>query len=353
MSTAVLTSLMLLSPAQVPAPPQPQSQDPSAATAWAAKIFRDASGNVPSGHDFGTVPKGAQLLHRFPMTNIYAVPLQILTRVSCDCVSVTASPQTLQPRESGTLDIAMDTRKFNGSKQVTVYVTVVSPVSQTQQQFSSTATLSITGFCRGDVTLNPGQAQFGVVSRGQPAERTVDITYAGQQNWQTWKLEAVVAGDSAPFDVRYQELARRPGQVTYRVALALKADTAPGSLKGDLQLQSNDPNNRLVPVPYDVTVQAPLRVSPEFTNFGTVRVGEPQSRRIILSGNKPFKVLAVDGKADGVIVEGSTAALQVHTLTIKYTPTAPGALANTLVIKTDLDGGATVTARLGATAAAQ
>src|SRR4051794_5552632 len=101
MRTAVLASLVILALA-----PTAPAQD-----GWAAKVFTpDAGGKPPAGHNFGTVPKGAQLQHRFPVTNIYAVPLQIQTRVSCDCVSVTASPQTLQPWESGTLDIAMDTR---------------------------------------------------------------------------------------------------------------------------------------------------------------------------------------------------------------------------------------------------
>lgn len=321
------------------------AQDAGSANAgWAGKVFRDSTGNVPSGHDFGTVPKGAQLLHRFPMTNIYAVPLQIVTRVSCDCVSVTASPQVLQPRETGSLDIAMNTLRFNGPKQVTVYVTVMN------QQYSSTFTLSITGFCRGDIVLEPGQAQFGMVPRGQSVARTVDVRFGGMQNWQTWQLTGVAANDSAPLDVRFQEMERRPGSVTYRVALTLKPDAAAGSFKGDLQLQSNDPNNRLVPIPYDVTIQAPLTVSPELTSFGTVKVGETQTRRVLLRGNKPFRVIAVEGQGDGVSIEGGGAPASVQALTIKYSPSAPGATQKALLIKTDLDGSATVTARVNGTA---
>jgi len=38
------------------------------AQGWAEKMFKDGL-----THDFGTVPHGAQLFHRFTMTNIYAV----------------------------------------------------------------------------------------------------------------------------------------------------------------------------------------------------------------------------------------------------------------------------------------
>src|SRR5436190_1999692 len=46
---------------------------PSApAQSWAEKMFKDGT-----NHDFGSVPRGGVLFHRFVMTNIYAVPLDI------------------------------------------------------------------------------------------------------------------------------------------------------------------------------------------------------------------------------------------------------------------------------------
>ncbi|NBY00703.1 MAG: DUF1573 domain-containing protein, partial [Planctomycetes bacterium] len=57
------------------------------AQAWADKMFKD--GLV---HDFGVVPKGAQLFHRFTITNIYAVKMEIVNiRSGCGCTSATAS----------------------------------------------------------------------------------------------------------------------------------------------------------------------------------------------------------------------------------------------------------------------
>jgi hypothetical protein len=41
---------------------------------WAAKLFGPPENLV---HDFGTVPRGAQLHHAFVMTNVYAVPIEI------------------------------------------------------------------------------------------------------------------------------------------------------------------------------------------------------------------------------------------------------------------------------------
>src|SRR5438093_8303904 len=150
-------------------------------TGWAGKLFTAAAQDhkTQTGHDFGFVPKGAQLKYRFPLTNIYAVPLQIVTSVSCGCVTVSTSPQILQPRESGVLDLNMDTLKWAyGPKQVSVYVTVMNA------QYSSTTTLVITANSRADIQLEPGLAMFGVVPKGQAATREVIVRYTGQQAFQ-------------------------------------------------------------------------------------------------------------------------------------------------------------------------
>jgi hypothetical protein len=55
--------------AQASQPQQPQAQP------WAAKLFGPSANLV---HDFGTVPRGAQLHHDFVMTNIYGVPIEIM-----------------------------------------------------------------------------------------------------------------------------------------------------------------------------------------------------------------------------------------------------------------------------------
>src|SRR5262245_22921610 len=102
MRMVVLAALGLLM-AALPIPAQDQP------TTWAAKLLKDDTGKIPSGYNFGSVPKGALLQHRFPITNIYAVPLTITTDVSCTCVTVTPKVQTLQPKETSVIDVAMDT----------------------------------------------------------------------------------------------------------------------------------------------------------------------------------------------------------------------------------------------------
>lgn len=322
------------------ATPQVRAQEQS--VGWASKLFRGDDGKIPTGHDFKTVPRGAMLQFRFPMKNIYAVPLQITTSVSCGCVTATPNPPTLEPNGSGTLDLTMDTNKFIGDKTVTVEVRVMHP------QYWSSAYLTIHAFCRGDVMLEPSQAVFGSVPVGQPATREVMVRYSGVQPWQ---ITGIAAGQTAPFDVRYQEAYRQAGQVGYKVKLTLKTDAAAGSLKGDLQLTTNDPNYPVVLVPYDAMVQAPLTASPEVVRFGSVPIGASVEKRVNLRGNQAYRITKVDGEGDGLTVKDSRPdPATVHVLVIKFQPSQAGPIQRTLTVHTSLAGGATATIRVEGTA---
>src|SRR6267378_795383 len=233
-------------------------------TSWAEKMFKEGV-----SHDFGSVPRGAQLVHRFTMTNPYAVPLDVtVTRVSCGCVTATPSVKALDPKGTGHIDVTMDARRFTGAKLVKVSVTVSSP------QYNSTAELKVTANARADIVLNPGSVNFGAVARGATPTQTVDVEYAGVLDWRASEINL----NSAPVTASYKELYRRPGQVGYQVSLTLKADAPAGILKQELFLKTNGPATPQVPIAMEAVVQAPLTVSPEVLAALSFKVGEEQTR---------------------------------------------------------------------------
>jgi hypothetical protein len=294
---------------------------------WAHKIF-SADGKAMLEHDFGSVPKGAILPHRWALTNIYAVPLTIQTRVSCDCVTVSLSHQTLQPRQTGYVDVQMDSRRFVGAKVVSIFFTVVHP------QYTSTAILTVKGFCRTDVALNPGAINFGIVTPGQPVQTAVTVDYAGTLPWQITGF-----AKSDLFDVAVAERYRQPGRVGYHVQLSLKPDAPAGAYKQELALQTNDPSGPTLPVPFEIVIQPTLAVFPGQVRFANAKVGSPAEHKVSLKNmSRPFKIIEVEGVGDGLaVVEPipSADARPVHILTLRLTPTAPGPLNRKLTFKTD------------------
>jgi hypothetical protein len=301
-------------------------------TSWADKMFKDGI-----SHDFGSVPRGAQLFHRFSMTNIYAVPLQIIdVRTSCGCSAATPSTKLLQPREVGFIDVSMDGRKFTGPKSIRVSVTV-------GPEYTSTAELTVTANSRADVVFNPGQVTFGAVPKGSTPTQTIDVEYAGTLDWRV----TGVLTNGAPFDVALEEWYRVPGKVGYHARFTLQARAPVGPLKQEVFLQTNDPASQLVPVLVEATVQAALTVSPDPVRADDLRVGQELTRKVMVRGTRPFRVLAVEGTGDdvGVATRLPTDKPQVqHTLVLKCRPARPGDFKRELRIRTDLqDAPVTVT----------
>jgi hypothetical protein len=295
----------------------------SAQSPWAEKMFKD--GLI---HDFGSVPRGAQLSHRFALTNIYAVRMEITSvKSGCGCVSANPVKRVLEPRESTTIDVTMDARRFTGPKTVGITITV-------GPDFISSAQLRVSANSRADIVFNPGQVSFGTVTRGQAASQVIDVEYAGVLDWQVIEASA----KDLPVEVSLSELYRRPGQVGYRVRVAIKPEASVGTLKGDLFLRTNDPASPLLPVLVEGVVQSNLTVSPAAISLGVVKIGETLRRRVVVRGNKPFRILGVEGLIDGMQLDPAPTATpsQVQVVSFKCVFDKPGEFKHEVKIKTDL-----------------
>jgi hypothetical protein len=294
--------------------------------AWAEKMFKDGA-----AHNFGTVPRGAQLYHRFTVANIYAVPLKITAvRSGCPCGSVKAFTDAIAPNKTGWVDVTMDASKFTGAKAIVVYVTIG------DEDHSSTAEVKLSATARGDVVFNPGSINFGNVAAGETPTHTIDVEYAGDL---AWKVTEVVTND-APVEATFKEMYRKPKMVGYQISVKLKSDAPAGALKQELFLKTNDPASPLVQVVVEANLQASLSVSPDKFSLSNVQVGEESLRRVVVRGNgsKPFKVKEVEGLGDGIELDKppSTEADARQTLTFKCKFDKEGDIKRKLTIKTDL-----------------
>jgi hypothetical protein len=290
---------------------------------WAEKMFKDGL-----THDFGTVPRGAQLAHRYVMTNIYGVRMEITSvKSGCGCVTATAAKRVLEPLESTTIDVSMDGRRFTGAKTVGITITV-------GPDFISAAQLQVSANSRADIVFNPGQISLGTVTRGQAVSQIIDVEYAGALAWQVTEASA----RDLPLDVSLSELYRRPGQVGYRLKVTLKTDAPVGTLKGDVFLKTNDPASPLLPVLVEATVQSAVTVAPAVVNLNAVKVGEALTRRVVVRGNKPFRITKVECSGEGITVDppASATAAQVQVITFKCQFTKAGDFKHEAKITTDL-----------------
>lgn len=288
---------------------------------WAEKML---SGGL--SHDFGTVPRGAQLLHQFPITNIYAVRMEITAvQPGCGCVTAAAAKRVLEPKESTTIDVRMDASRFQGAKSVGVRVSV-------GPEFVSSAELRVSAHSRADVVFNPGQIQFGVVNAGTGATQSVDVEYAGNQDLSF--TDVVV--NNAPVEARLSELYRKPGRIGYQVRTTLKPSAPAGSFRELIYLKTNDASMPLVGLLVEGNVQSAMSMSPSGLALGSVGAGDILTRRVVVRGAQPFAIQAVEGTGDGIELAGPLPANEapVHTLGFKITVPASGAIRRELKIRT-------------------
>jgi RNA polymerase sigma factor (sigma-70 family) len=302
-----------------PLPPDAEGQTEKS---WAEKLF-------PEGlsHDFGVVPRGAQSFHKFKMKNIFSKPLELALRVSCGCVTATPSVKVLQPFQEGSVDVLMDAKRYQGLKTVAIEV-IVGP------KYVSTARLTVSGNCRTDVELNPGQLNFGVVVPGQrPGPQALEVKYAGNADWRITALDT----QNAPLDLSYSEIYRRPGRVGYHVSASLK-ELPLGRFKYEIFLKTNDPTEPIIPILVEGTVRgASMTAAPNPLNFGNLKVGESAEKLILLRTGSLFRVLSIVGLGDEITASWSEKTAAVQVIKVRYQPAKAGPLHKQLVIKTDLD----------------
>jgi hypothetical protein len=313
MRRAVFSLLFLIGSSQ---PALAQTQ------AWADKLF---GGDLV--HDFGSVPRGTQLKYRFKMTNIYKVPLEITNvRVTCGCLTIKESTKILQPGETGYLDINMDGTRFTGQKTIKAYITV-------GPEYISTATLMVQANARADVVFNPGEVDFGLIHRGQHASKFIDVEYAGSL---PWTVSEIVKNANAPFDLKVEELPNRTIK-GYRISATIKSDAPAGNFKQEVLLKTNDPASPSLSFNVLGNIQATLSVVPEVVKLTDTKVGDMETRKIVVKGSRPFRIVGIDGQGDGItaIVPDREATTQI--VEIRFQPGQTGEKMKKLLIRTDLD----------------
>ena len=296
---------------------------PAGAASWADGLFDSLS------KDFGSVPRGPTLTHRFTLTNNTGSPVNISSlRVSCGCVTATALKGYLQPGEATAIVARMDTTRFTGVRAVTIYVQFDRP------RFEEVR-LWVQANARNDFALTPDTLAFGRVKRTSTPSVSVRLTFHGQPDARVTEVKS----ETTYVRPACRELSRTPAEVVYELSASLRPDTPVGRWYTDVWLRTNLADLPQVRVPLTVEVESPLTVSPEAVNLGTVRVNGSSERRIILRGVKPFQVTRFEGTDPHLTARASTSgAREVHVLTVQLKGARPGDLARTLRVHTDLGG---------------
>jgi hypothetical protein len=294
-------------------------------------------------HDFGPVPRGAKVRHKFVLTNNTSTPITVLNlRVSCGCTSGTASESVIPPGKAGFIEAQMDTRNFVGRKATTLFVTVHNGFQESE------ISLGVASTILSDIVLNPGGIDFGSIVRGQSPTLSLTIDRVGQPDWRVVKMVSA----SKVLNATLAETQRTAGMVSYRLDVSLKPGAPSGVVRDEIQFLTNDPESKGFPVLVTAQIRGELTATPSILALGAPTSAAPVTGRYIVRAPKPFKVVSIEGEGDGFTATADNKdAKPLHVVTVSLkaedgkpitTPT------RTFKIVTDLpgEGPAVVTATL-------
>jgi hypothetical protein len=291
------------------------------AGSWADAMFEELS------KDFGSVARGPALAHPFRLTNNTGKPVHIWSvRVSCGCTTAFATKSDLEPGESTTIEAHMDTRRFLGVKNVTIYV-------QFDQPHWEEVRLWVQANSRDDISVTPEAFTLGQARRGTIPSGTITVTFLGNGQSAITQVER----ESNYIQTALKEVRRDADSVAYQLTATIRADVPVGKWYSDIWLQTNDPAMPRVRVPLTVEIESALSLSPSVVNLGQVKSGAEAQRKVIVRGTKPFRVTKVQGMDDQLSVKDSTSESKpVHVLTVTLKPAKTGDLSRKLRVITDL-----------------
>jgi hypothetical protein len=301
--------------------------DCSAESDWLTTVFPERA------YDFGTVARGSQIRHAFPIINTTNEDIRIADwRTKCGCTDVKVGARVIPPGTQTTVEATINTTNFQGYKPSGLTLIIDRPAFVEVD-------LNLTCFIRGDIVMNPGQIDFGIWRRSAtPPSASLDLTYAGgRPDWdivrmktQTDKVKAVAKEVSRTVD----------GRIQWQITATLQPGLANGYFKDQITLVTNDSPAQAIPISVVANVQSSVSVTPSIVNLGRVPPGQTITRPNVVHvrSRSPFNVSKLSASSPALeaqdIRPGSS---PDHVLNLKLkAPQEPGPFHAVLKVETDI-----------------
>ncbi len=294
---------------------------------WARNLFET------SGHDFGSIAKGAKAEYAFTVTNNLQSDVHIASvRTSCGCTTpyVLNDKRTLKTYEKGAIMAHLNSDTHIGQRAATLTVTFDQPQWAEVQ-------LQIRAFVHTNILMDPASVQFGVVEQSKAGEARVRLYRADFPNWQ---IERSVQLSDPNLQGDVVLLARQGGQVWYDLTVHLSPKASPGYISDRAILTTNDPTMAQIPVQVEGQVRSNVAVSPSDLFLGVMHIGQKVQKSLVVRADRPFRITAITGdKASFEMPKPPSDAKSVHVVPVTFVAGAEvGKVVKTIHFDTDIGG---------------
>jgi hypothetical protein len=287
-------------------------------------------------HDFGVVARNAKTQYVFELENPYAVDVHVQSvRASCGCTTPTITKQNLSTYEKGAIVATYNTHAFTGKRGATLTVTFDAP------RYAEVR-LHVTGYIRSDIELTPNSLSFDSVEFGQEPVRSLSIRSFGNSRW------SIEDGAGSTEYVDYQVVPAPAGSgAYYTLSARLKKEAPVGYFNDVIVLRTTDPNIRRLPVRVEGRITGPLSIYPSTLYLGTVPTGGQVTKKLVVRGKEPFRILSVESADTRISCQATGEAKRLHVVPIQFVAGEKTAkVAADVVVETDVKQCGTVTCRV-------
>jgi uncharacterized membrane protein len=298
----------------------------------------------PASVDFGGVNLGDSATESVTVTNDGGVDLELTSTAIAgadagDFTITSAGASTLEPGENTTVEIAF-TPGSGGAKSANLEIGSNDPSAPT-----TTVPLAGTGEPIPDIARSPSSISFGTVTTVDSTTRTVLIANFGDAPLDVTSTTITGMDDGEFTIVETPSSTVAPGEQTM-----LRIEFAPGSIgpkMGQLEIETNDPDEGLVTVPLiGMGAGVPeISVSTMSVDFGTVTVGDSatEDATVTNTGNANLTITSVSvtgPDADAFSGPGADTPITLEpgeevTGEVTFSPTTAGEKTATLRIESD------------------
>jgi hypothetical protein len=282
-------------------------------------------------HDFGNVARGSQVRYAFPVVNRSNYEIHIADwRTKCGCTNVKVGARAIPPGTQTTIEATIDTTRFQGRKDSGLTLVIDRPNYVEVD-------LNMTCFIRSDITLSPGQIDFGVVRRTEKLPSSMlTLTYSGgRPGWEIAEMKTQSAKVKA-----VAERLNRPssGAIQWGISATLQSSVTNGYFKDEITLYTNDTPPQAIPISVVANIQSAVSVTPSIVNFGPVRAGQSISHVVHVRATSPFSITRMEAdRSELSAVESQPGSIADHTINLTIrAPATPGPFHSVVNIESDL-----------------
>ena len=209
----------------------------------------------------------------------------------CGCTNVRVGARVIPPGTQTTIEATIDTTKFLGYKPSGLTLIFERPTF-------AEVDLNLSCFIRGDIVMNPGQIDFGIVRRAEKMPTaSLTLTYAGgRSDWEVTKMKTL----SNKIKAELRELepdGRRADQLT-RLTATLQPGVPNGYFQGRDHAHHQRPDE-----PDDTDLggrQYPERGIGHAVDhqFRRRSPGQTISKTVIVRSSQPFSITKLSASQD-------------------------------------------------------